>query len=90
MKMAKLIVEEITPDELELISDKKINYHLIKQEKANVGNLITFSKKTELLKDPIPTNDIYKVTHVMTREECPHIAKGFAIVTIRQMVESKK
>lgn len=88
--MAYLVYENITQEEADAINDNKIHYHIMKDDKAQVNDILSFNIKSGLTGEVTPTKDVFRITHVLNHDECPHIAKGYAVCTIKRLVEAKK
>lgn len=88
--MAYLVYENVTPEEHEAIEEGKIHYHIMKEEKATVGDILSFNIAGTLTGEVTPTKDVFRITHVLKHDDCPHIAEGYAVCTIKRLVEAKK
>lgn len=88
--MANLVCENITTTEELALSEGKIHYHIMSEEKGDVGDILTFNIKSDLTGEITPTKDVFRITHILNHKECPFIAKGFAVFTIKKLVEAKK
>ena len=88
--MAYLVYENVTAEEHEAIEEGKIHYHIMKDDKANVGDILSFNITSGLTGEVTPTKDVFRITHVLKHDQCPHIAAGYAVCTIKRLVEAKK
>lgn len=88
--MAQLIHENITREEFEAVEEGKIHYHVMQNDKVEVGDYVNFNIVSEIVGDVQPTKEIFLATHKLVHESNPGVAKGYAVVTLRRMVEAKK
>ena len=88
--MAELVHTHIKQDEYDAIEDGKIHYHVMKEDEIEVGDFLNFNIVGELNGIVSPTKELFRCTHKLTNEGCPQIKKGYAIVTLRRMVDAKK
>lgn len=90
INMAQLVHENITRDEYEAVDEGKVHYHVMKNENVEVGDLVNFNIVGDMLGEVTPTPEVFRVTHKLVHEANPGVAKGYAVVTLRRLVEAKK
>ena len=88
--MAQLIHENITREEFEAVEEGKIHYHVMKNDNVEVGDYVNFNVIGEITGEVRSTKEIFLATHKLVHEANQGVAKGYAVVTLRRMVEAKK
>ena len=88
--MPKLVLVDVHQGEFDSIVENKKHYHVMPAKEVNVGDYINFNIIGELNIVKDTPKELFVVVNKETYEQCKAIKKGFAIVTLKRMVASKK